>query len=379
VLLNVSDVPSTGYKVLHAVPASKAFASDLKVKGLTLENDALRVTIDPTSGFITSLYDKKGQFEALSGPGNQLQTFFDKPKESDAWNIDPGTLDHPNPISKVDSVEFVENDPLRATIRVTRSWEKSKFVQDITLYAGADQVEVSNDIDWHETHTLLKVAFPLTASSSFATYEIPYGTIDRPTTRNNSWEQTMFEVPALRWADLGDGKRGFSLINESKYGYDAKDNVLRLTLLRSPTFPDPIADQGHHHFTYSLYPHVGDWEQALSERRGYEYNYKLVATQVFPHDGSLPLEYSFLKVSPENVVLTAMKKAEDSDALILRLVEWAGKNSDLHITLPPGANSATVTNLMEKSEGVTIKVLNDTLTVPIYPYEILTIKVDYSR
>ena len=120
----------------------------------------------------------------------------------------------------------------------TRSWQSSKFAQDIILYAGANTVDVENDIDWHETHVLLKAAFPLAASAPTATYEIPYGTIERPTTRDNSWEKARFEVPALRWADLSDGQHGFSLINESKYGYDDQGNVLRLSLLRSPTWPD---------------------------------------------------------------------------------------------------------------------------------------------
>ena len=97
-----------------------------------------------------------------------------------------------------------------------------------------------------------------------ATYEIPYGTIQRPTTRNNSWEQARFEVPAIRWADLGDTQHGFSLINESKYGYDAAGHTLRISLLRSPTEPDPEADRGHHHFSYALYPHAGGWQQALT-------------------------------------------------------------------------------------------------------------------
>ncbi|EQD49809.1 alpha-D-mannosidase, partial [mine drainage metagenome] len=166
-------------------------------------------------------------------------------------------------------------------------------------------VDVVNDIDWHETHILLKAAFPLAASSDMATYEIPYGTIERPTTRNNSWEQAKFEVSALRWADLGNGQRGFSLINESKYGYDCKDNLLRLTLLRSPVSPDPNADRGHHHFSYALYPHAGDWKTALTVRRGYDYNYKLQAMQVEAHSGTLPLERSFITVKANNVVLTA--------------------------------------------------------------------------
>jgi len=380
-LMNVSDVPSLGYKVLHVMSRPKSFVSDLKVNGLTLENAALRVTVDPKTGWITSLYNKKGNFETLAagGAGNQLQTFADNPKCCDAWNIDPGTLDHPVILSKVDSVEVVERDPLCATIRVTRSWQNSRFVQDLTLYAGADQVEIANDIDWHEKHQLLKAAFPLAASSNNATYEIAYGTIERPTTRNNSWEETRFEVAALRWADLGDGRHGFSLINESKYGYDAKDNVLRLSLLRSPTSPDPNADQGHHHFTYSLYPHGGDWKQALTERRGYEYNYRLTATQVMPHTGSLPLEYSYVSVQPENVVLTALKKAEDADGLILRMFEWAGKSGDVKIKVPPRATAATVTNLMEKPEKGNVKVVNDTVTVPIHPYEILTVQVSYPK
>jgi len=162
---------------------------------------------------------------------------------------------------------------LRAVIRVSRAWQNSKFVQDITLYAGADQVDVVNDIDWQETHVLLKAAFPLAATSGQATYEIPFGSIERSTTRNNSWEKAQFEVPAQRWADLGDGQHGFSLINESKFGYDDQGNVLRLTLLRSPIWPDPEADRGHHHFRYALYPHAGDWKQALTLRHGYEYNY----------------------------------------------------------------------------------------------------------
>ncbi len=254
--IEASNIPSLGYKVLHVVPGNKTPATALKAQGLTLENANLKLTIDKQTGCITSLFDKKAGFETLADGacGNQLQTFVDTPKDYDAWNIDPGTLDHMTPIDKADSVELVEKGPLREAVRVTRTWQHSKFVQEIMLYAGSDEVVVANDIDWHETHVLLKAAFPLRATSQKATYEIPYGSIERPTTRNNSWEQAKFEVPALRWADLGDGQHGFSLINESKYGYDDKDNVLRLTLLRSPTWPDPEADRGHHHFSYALYP-----------------------------------------------------------------------------------------------------------------------------
>jgi len=380
-LVQARRVPSLGYKVLRVVPGSRPFPSDLKASGLTLENNLLRVSIDPQSGCITSLYDKKSHFETLAanGCGNELIAFKDTPQRWDAWNIDADFGKVFTLLDGADSVELIEKGPLRATIRVVRTWQSSKFVQDITLYAGCDQVDVQNDIDWHETHVLLKAAFPLAASSNKATYEIPFGTIERPTTRNNSWEQAKFEVPALRWADLGDKEHGFSLINESKYGYDTRDNVLRLSLLRSPVWPDPDADRGHHHFGYALYPHAGTWKDALTVRHGYEYNYKLLAQQVSPHSGLLPPERSYLTVKPQNVVLTAMKKAEDSDSLIFRLYEWAGSDADVHMTLPEGSTKAVETNLMEQPEGSPLQLTAGKINVPIHPYEILTVRVDFGR
>jgi alpha-mannosidase len=238
-------------------------------------------------------------------------------------------------------------------------------------------VDVSNDIDWHERHVLLKAAFPLAAFSSQATYEIPYGTIQRPTTRSNSWEAAKFEVPAIRWADLGDAKHGFSLLNETKYGYDAKGNVLRLSLLRSPTSPDPDADQGRHRFAYSLYPHSGDWKQALTMRRGYEFNYKLRASQAQVHSGKLPAEYSYVTLDQQNVVLTAVKKTEDGNSLLFRFFEWAGKSGDVNLRVPEGCVSAVETNLMERPEGNIFPVTNNQVTLPVHPYEIVTVRVDY--
>jgi len=379
-LVDAKSVPSLGYDVLHAVPGKKPFVSDLKASGLTMGNSFLKVTVDPTNGCITSLYDKKSNFESLAAGacGNQLQAFKDHSTTETAWNIDPGTYDHVIPITEADSVKLVENTPLRAVVRVSRTWQSSKFVQDITLYADSDQVEVVNDVDWHETYILLKAAFPLAASSKMATYEIPYGSIERPTTRDNDWDAAKFEVSAIRWADLGDGQHGFSLINAAKYGYDCKDNVLRLTVLRSPTDPDPVADRGHQHFGYVLYPHAGDWKSAMTVRHGFDYNYKLHAAQVASHAGTMPLEHSFISVKGDNVVLTAVKKAEDTDALILRFYEWAGKSGDVQLTVPKGATAATFTNLMEKPEGAALNLVDSSqVTVPVTPYSIETVQFAY--
>jgi alpha-mannosidase len=245
------------------------------------------------------------------------------------------------------------------------------------LYTGDDHAIVANDIDWHETHVLLKVCFPLAASGDHATYEIPYGSIERPTTRNNSFEKARFEVPALRWADLGNGQHGFSLLNNSKYGYDAVGNLLRLTLLRSPTWPDPDADRERHHFLYGLYPHMSDWKQALTVQHGYEFNYALEAMQAAAHDGVMPPEYSFASVAEKNVVITAMKRAESGDGLVIRFYEWAGKDGAVTLKVPSGATDATLVNLMEKPEGVSIGVNADSVTVPVIPFQIQTVRVNY--
>ncbi|MGC1658598.1 MAG: glycoside hydrolase family 38 C-terminal domain-containing protein [Candidatus Acidiferrales bacterium] len=381
-LVEPKSVPSLGYALLRVVPGRRDVLSDLSARDLTLENSALRVVVDPKTGCISSLFDKRSNFESIAAGacGNDLIAFKDMPKEYDAWNIDADFDKSFTRLDSPDSVRLIETGPLRAIIRVTRTWQHSKFVQDITLYAGLDRVDVVNDIDWHETHILLKAAFPLAASSDHATYEIPYGSIERPTTRNNSWEAAKFEVPALRWADLGDAAHGFSLINDSKYGYDAKDNVLRISLLRSPTWPDPDADLGHHHFSYSLYPHAGDWRQALTVRRGYEFNSPLESVPVGAHSGEWRGDRSFVGVDQDNVVLTAVKKTEDGDALLFRFYEWAGKNSEVRLAVPAGAASATLTNLMEQPQGSPLPLSRDgRVTVPVHPFEIVSVRVDYPR
>ena len=387
--VHVDDVPALGYKVVGVAPdsaANSARATAAKVTetagGITLESKFVRVTVDKKTGCLTSLMETGSKFETLAqgACGNQLQFFKDTPKDYDAWNIDPGTLDKQIEVpANADSVELIGKDSTNPAVRVTRSWQSSKFVQTITLPHGTDQVDVDNEIDWHEAHVLLKAAFPLAASGPFATYEIPYGSIDRPTTRNNSWEKAQFEVPAMRWADLGDGKHGLSVINNTKYGYDAVGNLLRLTLLRSPKWPDPEADMGHHHFHYALYPHAGTWKDAMTVRHGYEYNYPLTAVVTTAHAGSLPVEHSFASVEPENVVLTAVKKAEDEKGLIFRAYEWAGKDATVEFHVPPGAKGATETNLMETAEGSALPVTGDVVKAPIHPYEILTIRVDYPQ
>ncbi len=393
--LLLAKTPSFGYQTYFLRPLKSGSAAitlgpipQIKASADTLENEFLRVKIDPRTGCMTSLFDKRSNTEALApaetdtgGPknsvcGNLLQTFVDKPKQWDAWNIDADFEKQHWDLDKADEVKLVEKGPLRAVIEVKNHFQNSTFVRDITLYAGVPRVDLKTQVEWHEKHILLKVAFPLSAHSDKATYEIPYGSVERPTTRNTPAEQAQFEVPAQRWADISDEKHGFSLLNDSKYGYDGKGNVLRLSLLRSPEWPDPHADEGHHEFTYSLYPHAGSWKDALTIRRGYELNYKLISIPSEKHQGALAPEHSFLRTPAENIVVTAIKKAEDDNSLIVRFYEWAGKECDVILQLPPGAKSAAETDLMERPTG-NVSLQNDAVKIHTKPFEIKTIKIQF--
>ena len=396
-------VPPVGYKGILWVDPARArghltVTSGGGVRGTesSLENDFVKLTVDPATGCITSLIDKRTNTEALAPAvagvgaptnlpdgkpcGNLLQAFVDKPKQWDAWNVDADFIAHHTDLLQADEVKLIENTPLRAVLRVKHTWQNSSFIQDITLYAGIPRVDVNMRTDWHEKHILLKVAFPLSARSNMATFEIPYGTVERPTTRNTAAEQAQFEVPALRWADLSDDKHGFSLLNDSKYGYDTRDNVLRLSLLRGPEYPDPNADKGHHEFTYSLYPHSGTWREALTVRQGYELNYPLMVTTTTRNQGTLPTEQSFFSTQEDNVVITAVKKDAGDNSLIVRFYEWAGKKADVHLTLPEKATSASATNLMESVEGqLSLDAAGKVVTVPTNPYEVKTVKVQFAK
>src|SRR5712692_9942282 len=373
----VPRVPPLGYEVIHLVPAKNARAvpTTLKVVGTTLENEFLRVAIDPHSGCITSLVNKADGKESVAsgGCGNLLQTFVDKPPKQDAWEIkfDEQFWDLKQP----QEVKVVESGPVRAVVRVTHKFQSSTFVQDISVNAGVPRVDVDMQADWHEQHILLKVGFPVTVHTHAATFAIPYGPIQRPTPRNTPAEKAKFEVPALRWGDLSGDGHGLSLLNASKYGYDAKGNVIRLSLLRAATYPgangECCTDQGFHEFRYALYPHKGDWETGGTMGQGYALNYPLIPFTTSAHGGPLPARHSFAGIANDNAILTVVKKAEDDDALILRFYEFAGRKSAVRVQLPDKATRAFETNLMEKQEGaLTLEADGREVVIPTGPYEI---------
>ncbi len=354
--LFLATVPSCGYAVYDLVTAEPDRAAAPVEGGRRhLQNEHLRVELDD-DGLLVSVLDRSAGRQVLrpGTRGNLLQLHPDYPNFFDAWDIDAWYRDRVEEVTAVDSVEVVETGPLRAAVRVTRSFGRSSIAQTFRLTAGSPALEVSNEVDWHEENRLLKVAFPLAVHSPRATYEIQFGHVERPTHANTSWDAARFEVCAHRWADYSEPGYGAALLNDCKYGYDIRADVLRLSLLRAPNWPDPEADRGRHRFTYQLLPHAGDLRTAGVIDAGYDLNVPLRAVPAAAAGvgagGSR--SRSFLSVDGPNAVLEAVKRADDgSRALVVRLYEAWGSRGPVTLSAPWPVARASRTDLLEREEA----------------------------
>ncbi|MBN1349865.1 alpha-mannosidase [candidate division KSB1 bacterium] len=386
-LFMAQEVPSLGYKVYRLIEKSPAEnAEHLSAGENKLKNGFLEVAVDPASGLITGIYDKKNQRQVLAeSRGNLLQLLPND--QTDAWNL--RFTKPPIDLDKALDVKVVETGPVRATIKVTHTYlgtqkhnsdpveeyPSSIFTQYISLYDGLPYLEVRHHVTWWEEHKVLKVAFPVNVKAATARFEIPYGSIERSTGFETSFEKARFEVSAQRWADLSDGDYGVSLINDCKYGYDIKGNVMRLSLLRSPTEPDPMCDRGYQDYKYALYPHAGDFMDGQVVRRGIEFNEPFVAQRVPARKGKLPKVFSFIQIEPENVVINALKNAEGNSDWILRIYEIAGKTGDVTVKFNRNLLAADEVNLLEETVG-SVEQGKQSFDFRIQPNEIRTVKVN---
>lgn len=328
-------------------------------------------------GEMTRLYDKRAGREVLrSGEkGNQLQLFHDRPLYWDAWDIDPRFDQQLAAKAELIHAEVVRTGVVQDILRFKWKLSHSFIEQDIVLSHHSPCIEFRTTVDWHEEHKLLKVAFPVDIVSTKAVYEIPFGVVERAAHNNTSWEQAQFEVCGHRFADVSEGRYGVSLLNDCKYGYDVKDSVLRLSLLRAPRWPDPGADQGRHFFTYSLYPHEGDWRRAGTVRRGYELNQPIQVYMTDSHSGDLPSSCSLIQVQGESCILDTVKPAEDGHGYIVRLYESEGARDHVEIASTSGRIAcAAETDLLEVDIR-NIERAGDKLAEGMLPFEVKTIRI----
>jgi alpha-mannosidase len=319
----------------------------LAVESRRLENAALRVEL-AADGTLASVYDKRAEREVLAGRGNQIWAYVDKPRNWDAWDVEENYASQGEELMAAAAMEVVENGPHRAAIRIVRRFRDSEIVQTLRLWANSARLEFKTDIDWHERRILLKARFPLAIRSDHATFECAYGAIRRPTHRNTSWEQARFEVVAHRFADLSEHGYGVALLNDGKYGHHAFGNELGLSLLRSPAYPDPLADEGRQSFTYALFPHSGDWLSGGVLAEAEDLNQPLLCRPVETNAESV---WSAARLDGMTLGLSAFKPAEDGDVLVLRTYEPAGARGAVELALPPGWRLGQEVDLLEQPTG----------------------------
>lgn len=331
-----------------------------------MDNGLLRVHWD-TDALLTSIWDHEAGREVLAEGrrGNLFQLHEDHPRHFDAWDVEREYFDHVTDLVAVDSVEVVQRDRRRAGVRIVRNFSPSRLQQTMRLAAGSRRLEFHTEVDWQHRHRFLKVAFPVAVRSARATYEIQHGHIERPTVENTSWDTARFEVCGHRWADLSEPGYGVALLNDCKYGYDIRGDVLRLSLLRGPGYPDPDADRGTHHFAYALLPHRGGLLEVIREAEWF--NLPLVIAAGGGPAGQV------VTVDRPGVSVEAVKWADRRDGVIVRLCDVSGGRGPVRVTLHRPFDRVHRTDLLERDLA---EVDHDGRSVglSLQPFELVTLR-----
>ena len=366
----VKDIPLLGHKAMATTEGPPDSNAPFTTNPNAIESSFYSLRFND-EGWIESIYDKQAKRELLTGPGNRLHMFEDTPGRFEAWDIsrDYASL----PVEAIRFLDLKDGDhgPL-VTEKIVR-WRvgSSTVRQHIRLYAHSRRIDFHTHVDWQEDRKLLRVSFPLAIHAGQATYEIAFGVIRRATRPVTSYEKAKFEVPFHRWFDLSEHGYGVSLLNDGKYGGCVQENVASLSLLKAPRFPDPSSDRGEHEFTYSLFPHPGDWQSGGTWQEAVLLNSPLELVE--GENGKDSMEY--LKVRPAGVAIETMKEAEDGDGWILRLVDYFGQRSDVIVTFPVQIRTVQPCTPLEEDHGATLEIGGSDFSFALRPFGIHTFRV----
>ncbi|MFD2334288.1 alpha-mannosidase [Cohnella sp. GCM10020058] len=377
--VRVPAVPAFGYKTIWLREQNEAGAAAADARARTLgdswETGAYRVRFN-ARGEIVSLFDKAAGREIVKDgeAANRFGFYHDRPTLWDAWDIDERYELQPAGEAVLLEKCVVLQGETMDILRFRWRLHQSEISQDVVFYHGDRRIDFRTFVVWNEAHKLLKVGFPIDVVASKATYEIPYGALERPTHRNTSWEQAQYEVCGHRFVDVSEHGYGVSLLNDCKYGYDVQGTTIRLSLLRAPKWPDVTADLGEHEFTYSLYPHEGDWRTAHTARRAAELNAEEIIVSADRQSGTLPATGALLSFESEHVVLDSVKPAEDGDGIVLRMYESSGGRGRAELNWPRPFARAVLSNALE-ANGEALAAENGRIALSFAPFEIKTVKL----
>jgi alpha-mannosidase len=348
----------------------------LKVGPKKIENGEFAVRFDGNGNIasLRSLDDDPMEFVAKGALANVFQVFDDHPLFWDAWDVEAYNLETLQELTRAESVEVVEQGPVRAAIEVVRKFGSSTIRQRISL-GPTPGIRFDTEVDWREENKMLKVAFPVSVNSPRATYEIQFGHVERPTHSNTSWDMAQFEVCAQKWADLSEGGHGVALINQGKYGHDIKGNVMRMTLLRAPKSPDPTCDIGAHRFTYVLLPHYDQIQHSDVVAASYAVNAPVRTALVPKSKGRNGKTAQFSATDTRSVVVEAVKKAEDSNRLVVRMYECHNTRGRAELHVGRKVKRAWLADMNENPLSE-IPVVDGAVRFEYRPFEIVTVLIE---
>jgi len=367
-------VPALGtIPVVMTEGASVAVSSPVQASPGGMENEYLRIRLRD-DGTLDSIYDKECRREVLAGRGNQLWLFTDIPRQFDAWDIDASYTGEGEELLAGSAPELVENGPLRAALRVTRRRDATEIVQTYRLRQLSRILEIHSNVRWCGRRRLLRALIPLEIRTHEMWAETAFGAVARPNSRNTPWDRAKFEVPAQRWVDLSEPSYGVSLLNNGKYGHSADGNMLGISLLRSPIYPDPRADEGDHEFVYAIYPHCGTWRKG-TVRAAQELHSPLRHSIGNPS----ALQPSLFRLRGDPLELSCLKRAEDSDDVLVRLYEPNGDRGQSSLESAPGLERACMVNILEEQlEELRIEE-SRRVTVSFTPFQVISLRLSLAR
>ena len=370
----VDYIPPLGYRVVQ--PAS--VTESVTVSEFRLENESLLVDFNEVMQ-IKRIYDKKAEREVLKPGecGNVLQAFEDLPRNWDAWEISDYFEEKSWVIDSIENVSKIDLGVVGGFC-IKRRFMDSMIEQKVLLKHNSSRIDFETKILWNQEHILLKALFPVDILSSSATYDIQFGTVERPTHRNTSWDEAKFELCAHKFADLSEHGYGVSLLSDCKYGYDIKANNMRITLLKCGTYPNPIADKGEHYFTYSLYPHTGDYREGKTAQEGYLLNNPLQVNRLGKQTGTLPEQFSFASCNCDNIVIETVKKEENGNGVLLRLYENYGRRGKVCVSFGLPVKSAFQCNMLEHMQNM-LSVSENSVELFVKPFEIITLLLHFDN
>jgi alpha-mannosidase len=379
-------IPSIGFTTLTKDLGSNSAESQVTINeeggGVLIENKFLKVRMSKGDGAIESIYDKEAHREILRAKSNLFVFYENIPGWADAWDIEKGYKLTSFEAPPLEDFKIVEHGPLRATIKAKRQeFRHSRIMQLISLYADSRRIDFVTTTEMHDKELLLKVWFHFDLNSDKATFDIPFGNVDRKTTTNTSWEQAQFEVPMQKWVDISESDYGVSILNDGRYGVAAENSSLGISVVKTPIYPDYAADSvAQSTFTFSLLPHKGEWKEALVPQRAYELNVPIRiidSSSIGRNDLSEKItNTTFINIDSPNLMLESVKiSEEDDEEIIIRLCEIHNKRGVAQVTFWKKINDVKCLDLLELSEvKKNIEIAENKALIPYHNFEILTVK-----